>query len=388
MGLVDEARTALQKSVELIPGHMEANFRLARLNYDPKNEDAYLEPARKAFEDNSDNIDAAITFAEVLFGAKKFDEAQSVLSKFDQEGDTSIKKLGIYNGLAHAKANAGDFAGAIEYHKKSFTVTVDDPGSRYFYARTLLWSGDFHGAADQFQKSIRGLPFHQDLIGMMALTQKLDGKTEAAKIEVENLVKQEFLAPKEAYSSIDELNKAILTKLETEPPTDVHPFDRGRRIGDKSWETILGRAHLEPIIALAEPMQELMTGYVADMPDGVNNHPLLARKQFGLGPSGSHAEAFTKTEGRDFGLDQQGWFKIIYFLSAPQEVEDETKKAGWLRLGLPHFENDFGLSPDIEIKPESGKAVVMPAYHWHGFNALDAKEPVTFITVMVNASVG
>lgn len=118
MGLEEEARGSLQKAVDLIPGHTEANFRLARLSYDPENPETYLEPARKAFEANSDNLDAAITYSEILFGAKKFDEAESILSTFAQGDDRSVQQLGVFNGMAHAKASKDDFEGAIEYHKK------------------------------------------------------------------------------------------------------------------------------------------------------------------------------------------------------------------------------------------------------------------------------
>lgn len=389
MGLTDEAAPALQKAVELIPGHIEANFRLARLMYEPGKEETFLDPCTKAFEANADLVDAAITYTDVLFGAGRFEEARDILLRFADREEKNLGQLGIFNGLAHAYASLGDFDQAIAYHKKAFTITVDDPNPRYFYGRTLLWKGDYKAAAEQFKKAIGRLPFHQDLIGMMMLTQKLDGNQDAAKLDAETFIKEEMLAPKDAaYPSIEALNAAIVEKLKTEATNPVHPFDSRRRMSNTVWEAALGKQDLEPIQVISENFRDLMTGYIADMPDNVQNHPLLARKQFGLGPSGSWAEAVTRTDGFDYALDQQGWFKIIYFLSVPEEVEDETKKAGWLRTGMPHFKNDFGLTPDKEIKPVSGKAVIMPAYQWHGFNALESKEPLTFITVQVNASVG
>lgn len=387
MGLTDEATAAMKRAVELVPGHTEANFRLARLAYDPENPNDYLDLAKAAYEGNADNIDAAITYSEVLFGAGRFEEAREILESH-KETEIPFGKLGVANGSAHANANLGNFEKAIELHKQALALAPDDPNTRYFYGRTLLWSGDFKGCGEQMKKAVQGLPFHQDLIGMLMMSQKLDGQEAGVKAEMENLVKEVHFTGGDGYGSVEELNNAILSKLANVPKRIVHPFDRNRRIAGEAWEGVLGMQDLEPIIAISDQFQNLMTGYVADMPDGVNNHPLLARKPHGLGPSGSHAESITKMDATDYALDQQGWFKIIYFLSVPEEVNDETKKAGWLRLGVPHFDAKFDASPDLEIKPEVGKAVIIPAYIWQGFNALDAKEPLNFISVQVNASVG
>jgi tetratricopeptide (TPR) repeat protein len=387
MGLVDEGKAAMTRALELIPGHSEANFRLARLAFDPANPDNYLDISKATYEANADSPEAAITYAEVLFGASRFEEAKEVLSKH-LETDIPFGQLGVANGLAHVHANLGDFDESIKQHKRAIAFSPDDASTHYFYGRSLLWSGDYKGASEQLQKAIKALPFQQDLIGMLMLCQKLLGQAEAVKTEMEHLVKVVPFEAPDAYGSIENLNKVILEKLTSVEKRTVHPFDKGRRLANETWEAILGMQHIEPIAAIAEPFQDAMTGYVADMPDGVGTHPLLARKQFGLGSSGSHAESLSDFEDHDFALDQQGWFRIIYFLEVPEEVEDEDKKAGWIRFGSPHFDAKFEKTADLEIKPEAGKAVIFPAYHWFGFNALKAKSPMTFISVQVNSSVG
>ena len=386
MNEIELARTALQKAVSLIPGHREANFRLCRLGFDPADPEAYLKPSAAAYGANADNASAALTWSELLMGVGKFAEAKEVLEKH-VETDALAVKSGILTNLANAYTNLGDYDTATTWHKKAIAANINDPGNRLFYGRTLLQSGDYKAAGEQLWKARQASPFAQDLIAMLMLAQKLAGQTDTDTSKPEDLISVSALEPKEAWSSIEDLNKSLLNDLADIDKQSVHPFDKNRRLANPVWETVLGKQGVESIDCLRDLIQEKIIGYVTDMPDDVDNHPLYGGKKFGPGPSGSFVETAGNFENFSCTIDQQGWFRMIYFINVPKACEDEDKRDGWLNFGVPHFDTVDTVKPDHEIKPVAGQVVIFPAFFWHGFNAMSADEELTFLSVQVRNAV-
>lgn len=386
MDEIELARNALQKAVSLIPGHREANFRLCRLEFDPADPEGYLKPSATALEANADNASAALTWSELLMGAGKFTEAKEVLEKHVGTDALAVKS-GILTNLANAYANLGDYDTAITWHKKAIATDINDPGNRLFYGRTLLQSGDFKAAGEQLLKARQGSPFSQDLIAMLMLAQKLAGQTDASVSDPDDLISVSALEPKEAWSSVEDLNKSLLKDLAGIEKHSVHPFDKNRRHADSIWETVLGMQDVESIACLRDLIQEKIISYVTDMPDDMDNHPLYGGKKFGPGPSGSFVETVNNFEDFSYAIDQQGWFRMIYFIDVPKACDDGDKRAGWLRFGVPHFDTVNTGKPDHEVKPVAGQIVIFPAFYWHGFNAMIADEELTFLSVQVKNAV-
>lgn len=385
MGETDLAKEALQKAVNLVPGHREANFRLCRLGFDPADPEGYLKPSAATYGANADNASAALTWSELLMGAGKFAEAKEVLEKHVATDALAVKS-GILTNLANAYANLGDFDTAIAWHKKAIATDINDPGNRLFYGRTLLQSGDYKAAGEQLWKARQASPFSQDLIAMLMHAQKLAGQTDTSASDPVDLISVSALEPKEAWSSVEDLNKSLLKDLAGIEKQSVHPFDKNRRLANNVWETALGTQGVESIACLRDLIQEKIISHVTDMPDDMDNHPLYGGKKFGPGPTGSFIETVNKFEDFSYAIDQQGWFRMIYFIDVPKACDDD-KKAGWLRFGVPHFDTADTGKPDHEIKPVAGQVVIFPAFYWHGFNAMSADENITFLSAQVRNAV-
>lgn len=386
MGLTDLARDSFQKTIDLLPGHMEANFRLSRVLFDPSDPEACLKPGRASYEANDDNVEVAITWSELLTGFGKYHEAIAVLKKFTETDVEGARKV-IFNALATTHAFLGDFETATGWHRKARSVAPDDPLIRFSYGRTLLWSNAPAAAREQFGKAITKLPFSQDLVGMMVHAQKLIDQPDAMAVEAEKLIVVQALEPADDWT-IERLNTEILDHLSGLKKKTVHPIDRNRRHSAQSWEAVLGRRDVEPLVVLGDLMQVKIADYISAMPEGGRTHPMFSRKQFGLGTSGSHAETIGNFEAFSYSIDQFGWFKLVYFVDVPDACDDESAKAGWLRFGVPDFAASESVKPDRQIKPVAGELVIFPAYYWFGFTTLEASEGLTFITVQANSAAG
>lgn len=384
IGDSEVARNSLTEAVKLMPGHMEANFRLCREIYDEDNPDAQLAPAREIFMANRSSPEAALCYSELLYGMERHEEAIANLLPHAETEHLGIR-LNIINGLANIHADKGLHEEAVEYHKQALAIASDDPHTRYFYGRTLNMMGDYKSAAAQLQKSMPALQMSQETIAQSMLAQKKSGNPKPFSEEVLKLVVELDLGPSGGYETIAELNADVVEALSNKDQTLVHPLDFRRRFGKSSWESSFAPGNGEPITALAENLHDKITLYVADMPEGFDNHPMLGRKKFGIGQTRSWTESIKDCEGVSVSIDQIGWFKGVYFLTVPEECDDEKKKSGWLRLGVPHFPTKDEVAPDLEIKPQAGKLVLFPAYYWHGFNAMSTSKPMIVTSLHIDS---
>jgi ectoine hydroxylase-related dioxygenase (phytanoyl-CoA dioxygenase family) len=73
-------------------------------------------------------------------------------------------------------------------------------------------------------------------------------------------------------------------------------------------------------------------------------------------------------------IHPEGWLSSAYYASVPAEVDDPTRRSGWLKFGEPRFAVPQ-LTPFLEVQPKAGRLVLFPSYLWHGTNALQDDAP-------------
>jgi hypothetical protein len=61
-----------------------------------------------------------------------------------------------------------------------------------------------------------------------------------------------------------------------------------------------------------------------------------------------------------------GWLSSAFYVTLPDDLQNERTKAGWFYVGVPNIKLQPELTPTRYIKPEIGKLILFPSFLWHG----------------------
>lgn len=186
---------------------------------------------KTAAEKSPDDLGIAYVLGSALIREKKIDEGQRYLDKILRRGESAEALL----LMGTAKFNASDFAGALADFQKAVAINPQLPVLNTYYGQALMATGDTTGAANAFlaelaqnpndfnanlnlavirkqdqqydeankylARALRLRPGDLRVRYQIATIQIAQGKSDAARIELESIVKE---APKftEAHVSL------------------------------------------------------------------------------------------------------------------------------------------------------------------------------------------
>jgi hypothetical protein len=119
-------------------------------------------------------------------------------------------------------------------------------------------------------------------------------------------------------------------------------------------------------------LRRAVADWIASLPTDPT-HPFLAGK-----PAQFRLEGWSVVSGRDSHhaphIHTESWANGVYYVEIPAAVEDETRRAGWLRVGPP---GAYGVDeregwPERWVKPRPGLAVMLPSHFHHETRKLAA----------------
>ena len=97
-----------------------------------------------------------------------------------------------------------------------------------------------------------------------------------------------------------------------------------------------------------------------------NTHPLTARNTGDYRISGCWSVKLQGNGKHVNHVHPAGWISSAYYVAVPDEVQDETGKAGWIKFGEPPFNSTPPTPPQKWVRPAAGLLVLFPSFLWHG----------------------
>lgn len=183
-------------------------------------------------------------------------------------------------------------------------------------------------------------------------------------VDMERFVRPYQLPVPEGFDTIEDFNEAFLAALDQWQNYDHEPLDQTLRSGSQTTRDLTSID--DPVIkayihALDTPIREYMRA-VGSGPD----HPLTLRNTGEYRIAGSWSVRLHGGGRHINHVHPEGWISSAYYVAVPDDVEDATGKAGWIKFGEPPFATEPPTPPQKWVKPAAGVLVLFPSFLWHG----------------------
>ena len=272
--------------------------------------------------------------------------------------------------LTQAYLDLDDADAAERTARDSLTGDPDNPGIKVRLISALLMQGKADAALELIRPMRQSEPNAQHWIAYetTALRQMGDEQYDRL-VDLDRFVRSYSLPVPEGFDSIDEFNQAFLKALDRWHHYERHPLYQSLRDGNQTSRDLASID--DPVIeaylkALDTPIREYMNFVGAG-----DDHPLTARNTGEYRIAGSWSVRLHGGGRHVNHVHPEGWISSAYYVAVPDEVLDETGKAGWIKFGEPPFKSTPPTPPQKWVQPSAGLLVLFPSFLWHGTSPID-----------------
>jgi Flp pilus assembly protein TadD len=373
LGHLEEAERAFARAVSLRPRHADAQLQLARMRQ-ARGDPDFARGLAAAVRAAPDDTRLPTLLATLLLRAGRGDVAEQLLrAQLARAGAVPQLRFALSQvlreagRLAEAETEALEVAGALP----------EDAAVTENVVSILLSRGRPEDALPFIRAQRARTPLAPGWIAYEATAARLRGEPGYRELyDYERLVRcYEPRAPA-GFSSMAELNAALLASLTPRLRLPTFPFDESLRNGRQTRRNLLTDPD-SAIQALLGAFDEPLRAYLAALGQDAE-HPFTACNR---GTARITAAWAVRLERDGFHVNHyhdRGWISSAYYVELPDEVQDASLKSGWLKLGEPRFATP-GAGVGCYVHPRAGQLVLFPAYMWHGTSPIRGSQPRTAI---------
>ena len=366
----DEAERAFANAVAENPRAADAQINLARVRFMRGDVD-FARDIRTASSD--DHKEMRRLYGIMLRRAGDLDGAESHFRDLLDE-DRSPETQSLLAEVLHEQGRPED--ARIEI-LPALETSPDDPIIVENAAAILLACGRGTEAMPYIQIQRARSPDGQGWIAYEATAARLLGMDLYEELyDYDWLTRTYDVEAPPGWSSMDELNTAVLEALELRHQLPVHPLDQSLRNGSQTARSML--TDPDPAIrAIIRAFEEPIEAYRSAI--GSTRNHLVSRRNTGSAQITGAWSVKLRRDGYHVNhFHPEGWISSAYYVSPPAEVNDESRRAGWLKFGEPRFPVP-GAKPERFVQPRAGRLALFPSYMWHGTTPITGNEPRTTI---------
>lgn len=369
---LDEAERAFEQAIALNPLHGEAHVNLARVRFMRGDVNFSRSIAETALARSDPNLQILLSL--LLRRAGDLPKAESTLRDVIQRHGASPEACAT---LAEVLLDSGQLKEAETHALEAVSARPNDQRYCDILVSILLSRGRAQDALPFINRQRELNPLVQSWLAYQATAARMLGDPLYQELyDYDRLVRTYDIEAPIGWSSMQELNAALLQALNTRHPFAKHPLDQSLRNGSQTARNLLVEA--DPAIrAILEifklPLQDYQQRIGVDP-----KHPLTARNQGPTSIVGAWSVQLRREGYHVNHVHPEGWISSAYYVAVPEEVQDDTLMSGWLKFGEPRFAVP-GVGPEAVIQPRPGRLVLFPSYMWHGTNPIHGSEPRTTI---------
>lgn len=373
LGRLEEAEHALARAVSLRPRHVDAQLALARVRQTRGDPD-FARALAAAVREAPDDAPLAMLLATLLLRAGRGDVAEQLLrAQLAHAGAAPQLRF----ALSQVLREAGRLAEAETEALEVAALLPEDAAVTENVVSILLSRGRPDDALPFIRAQRARAPLAPGWIAYEATAARLRGEARYRELyDYERLVRCYEPRPPAGFSSMAQLNAALLEALAPRLRLPTYPFEESLRQGRQTRRNLV----TDPdgtIQALLGAFDEPIRAYLAALGRD-EAHPFTACNRGTVRISAAWAVRLERDGFHVNHYHERGWISSAYYVELPDEVEDEGLRSGWLKLGEPRFATP-GAGVGCYVRPRPGQLVLFPAYMWHGTNPIHGSQPRTAV---------
>lgn len=370
---LDEAERTFEQAVQLNPLHGEAQVNLARVRF-MRGDPNFSRSISDAAAMHRSDPDLQVLLSLVLRRSGDLERAESILRDVVRSTGPSPD---VRAALAEILLEGGRLKEAEVEALEAAGARPDDARFSDILVSILLARGRAQDALPFIRRQRELRPLGQSWIAYEATAARMLGQALYHELyDYDRLVRVYDIEAPIGWSSMHELNAALLRALNERHAFARHPLDQSLRNGSQTARSLLTESDpaIRSILKMFEvPLQDYQQRI------GINPvHPLSARNHGAATITGAWSVQLRREGYHVNHVHPDGWISSAYYVSVPDEVNDKDLMSGWLKFGEPRYAAP-GVAAEGVIQPRAGRLVLFPSYMWHGTNPIHGSEPRTTI---------
>lgn len=365
----EAAEVEFERAVSLRPTNVEAQLQLVRVRY-ARGDPQFARSLATAVGANRANAGLQILFGEVLWRGGDLKGAEVVLQ------DLVARHMGgpqAQSTLACVLLEAGRLKDAERHALEAAAGAPADGVVNENLVSVLLSCGRPEEAMLFIREQRRRRPTSQGWLALEATAARLlDPDLYHRLYDYSRLVRTFELEAPAGWSSMAELNAALLEALGSRHRLQHHPLDQSLRNGTQTPRSLLTDSHpaIKAILtAFQGPIAEYRRLLGSDP-----GHPLSAGNVGDMRYVGAWSVRLHRLGFHVNHFHPDGWLSSAYYVETPPETEDGATRSGWIKFGEPRYPVP-GLTPEHFVQPRPGRLVLFPSYMWHGTTPIYGDAP-------------
>jgi len=268
--------------------------------------------------------------------------------------------------LAIACYELGEVDAAARWLQQALTANPYNARAAADLANCLCALGKTQQALMLCDEFLARHPGERLLVSARALALHNAGETDAARelTHTNSLVKIIDCPAPDNFQDLQEFNASLLSVLRDDPSLLNNPVSKstfgGLQSGELDWSSAPG------LDALAGLINSAVTQLAREYGEaGLAEHPVMqiAHEEWSLRGWGTILRAGGRQTPHMHPL---GWLSGVYYVSLPDDMNDDKDDAGWLEFGRPPDRCYRQEEPPTErIEPLPGRLVLFPSWFWH-----------------------
>jgi Flp pilus assembly protein TadD len=359
-----EAEQAFAEAVSLRPRHIDGQLNLARLRY-MRGDPDFARGISSALDAYPADVQLHGLLTTVLLRAGKFDSAGARLAAAIRQNGP-LPQFRFLN--SQVLRESGRLQEAETEALEAVATKPQDSALIENLVSILLSRGKPDDALPFIRMQRDREPLGQGWLAYEGIAARLLGQSLYRELfDYERLVRLYPLQPPRGWSSMAELNAALVEALEARHRFNSHPLDQSLRHGSQTTRNLV--ADPDPAIrALLQAFEEPIRMYLHELGRDAG-HPLSARNRGSAAIAASWSVQLHRDGFHVNHFHNQGWISSAYYVAVPDEIDDRALKSGWLKFGEPRYPVP-GAVPEHFVRPNGGLLALFPSYLWHGTNAI------------------